>query len=199
MFNQLSDSLDNVFRKLKGQGKISEKNISDALRQVRMALLEADVDYGVTKGFIAAVKEKALGVEVTKSVKPGQQIVKIFHDELTYELCARNRNLYILHEVVTIELTEFGPAGNRLARSPICQELRKGVAHCRARLLLTGSALCTARRQRSLCESRSAKLRLGSRKCVVMALACATVGQLAYVGQANSMQVPAENEPEVVG
>ena len=83
MFNQLSDSLDNVFRKLKGQGKISEKNISDALREVRMGLLEADVDYGVTKGFIAAVKEKALGVEVMKSVKPGQQIVKIFHDELT--------------------------------------------------------------------------------------------------------------------
>ena len=71
MFSNLSDSLDNVFRKLKGQGKITEKNISDALRQVRMALLEADVDYGVTKGFIAAVKEKALGVEVMKSVKPG--------------------------------------------------------------------------------------------------------------------------------
>jgi signal recognition particle subunit SRP54 len=82
MFDQLSDSLDNVFRKLKGQGKISEKNITDALREVRMALLEADVDFGVAKGFIEAVKEKSMGVKVMKSIKPGEQIVKIFHDEL---------------------------------------------------------------------------------------------------------------------
>lgn len=83
MFDQLSDNLEGVFKKLRGQGKISEKNVSDAMREVRMALLEADVDFQVAKAFIAAVKEKALGEAVMRSVTPGQQIVKIFQDELT--------------------------------------------------------------------------------------------------------------------
>ncbi len=83
MFGALTDKLDNVFRKLRGLGKISESNVSDALREVRMALLEADVDFTVAREFIAHVKEKALGEEVLKGVKPGEQIVKIFHDELT--------------------------------------------------------------------------------------------------------------------
>lgn len=82
MFNQLSDNLEGVFKKLRGHGKLSEKNISDALREIRLALLEADVEFSVAKDFIARVKEKALGEEVLKSIKPGQQIVKIFHDEL---------------------------------------------------------------------------------------------------------------------
>ncbi|MBP7949844.1 MAG: signal recognition particle protein [Verrucomicrobiales bacterium] len=83
MFGNLTDKLEGVFRKLRGLGKISEGNVEEALREVRMALLEADVDFQVAKGFIARVKEKALGVEVLKSITPGQQIVKIFHDELT--------------------------------------------------------------------------------------------------------------------
>ncbi len=82
MFNSLSDSLDNTFRKLRGLGHISEKNISDSLSEIRIALLEADVEFGVAKSFIAKVKEKSVGVEVLKSIKPGEQIVKIFHDEL---------------------------------------------------------------------------------------------------------------------
>lgn len=83
MFDQLSSNLEGVFKKLRGQGKITEKNVSDAMREVRMALLEADVDFKVAKGFIAAVKERALGEEVLRSVTPGQQVVKIFQDELT--------------------------------------------------------------------------------------------------------------------
>ena len=83
MFSLLADKLQGVFRNLSGKGKISESNINDALREVRMALLEADVHFQVAKDFIARVKEKALGEEVLKSVTPGQQIVKIFHDELT--------------------------------------------------------------------------------------------------------------------
>jgi signal recognition particle subunit SRP54 len=83
MFNQLSDNLENVFRKLRGLGKISEKNVTDALREVRLALLEADVDLQVARDFIDRIKDKALGHEVMRSVTPGQQIVKIFHDELT--------------------------------------------------------------------------------------------------------------------
>ena len=82
MFGRLSDKLQDVFKNLRGQGKISESNISDALREVRLALLDADVHFQVAKDFLAKVKEKALGEAVLRSVTPGQQIVKIFHEEL---------------------------------------------------------------------------------------------------------------------
>jgi len=83
MFSQLSNQLEGAFKKLRGHGKISEANVTEAMREVRMALLEADVDFKVAKDFIASVKEKALGQSVLLSITPGQQIVKIFHDELT--------------------------------------------------------------------------------------------------------------------
>jgi signal recognition particle subunit SRP54 len=83
MFPQLSDKLQEIFKELRGHGVISEANIDAALRQVRLALLEADVDFQVARKFIASVKEKALGETVVRSITPGQQIVKIFHDELT--------------------------------------------------------------------------------------------------------------------
>src|SRR5438046_8457520 len=83
MFSQLGDKLQDIFKDLRGHGTISESNINDALRQVRLALLEADVDFQVAKNFVARIKEKALGEEVLRSITPGQQIVKIFHDELT--------------------------------------------------------------------------------------------------------------------
>ncbi len=83
MFSQLSDKLQEIFKELRGHGTISESNIDAALRQVRLALLEADVDFQVAKKFIARVKEKALGEAVLRSITPGQQIVKIFHDELS--------------------------------------------------------------------------------------------------------------------
>lgn len=82
MFSRLSDKLQDVFKDLRGHGRISEANVNDALREVRLALLEADVHFRVAKDFVARVKEKALGEEVLRSVTPGQQIVKIFHDEL---------------------------------------------------------------------------------------------------------------------
>ncbi|MEM9235706.1 MAG: signal recognition particle protein [Verrucomicrobiota bacterium] len=82
MFSSLTDSLDKTFRDLRGVGKISEKNIADALREIRVALLDADVEFLVAKEFISHVKEKAMGADVLKSIKPGEQIVKIFHDEL---------------------------------------------------------------------------------------------------------------------
>ena len=82
MFEQLSDRLEGAIKKLRGLGKITESNVVEAVRDVRMALLEADVELSVTKAFVEAVKIRALGDEVLKSVSPGQQIVKIFHDEL---------------------------------------------------------------------------------------------------------------------
>lgn len=82
MFSRLSDKLQDVFKDLRGHGRISESNVNDALREVRMALLEADVHFKVAKDFVARVKDKALGQDVLRSITPGQQIVKIFHDEL---------------------------------------------------------------------------------------------------------------------
>ena len=83
MFSQLSDKLQEIFKDLRGHGKISESNIDHALRQVRLALLEGDVDFQIARKFIARVRAKALGEEVLRSITPGQQIVKIFHDELS--------------------------------------------------------------------------------------------------------------------
>ena len=83
MFSQLSDKLQEIFKDLRGHGTINELNIDAALREVRLALLEADVDFHVAKKFVARVKEKALGEAVLRSITPGQQIIKIFHDELT--------------------------------------------------------------------------------------------------------------------
>lgn len=83
MFSTLSNQLQKTFKNLRGHGRVSEENINEALREVRLALLDADVHFQVAKDFIAKVKEKSLGQEVLQSVTPGQQIVKIFHDELT--------------------------------------------------------------------------------------------------------------------
>jgi signal recognition particle subunit SRP54 len=83
MFENLSDKLNAVFKKLKGHGKLTEKNIEEGLREVRMALLEADVHYSVVKGFIRGIKERSLGKEVMSSLTPGQQVVKIVNEELT--------------------------------------------------------------------------------------------------------------------
>jgi len=77
MFDSLSQKLQNAFRNLRGMGKISESNVSDSLREVRMALLEADVNFKVARDFIERVKTKSLGEEVVQSIQPGQQIVKI--------------------------------------------------------------------------------------------------------------------------
>jgi signal recognition particle subunit SRP54 len=83
MFDSLSEKLDGVFKRLKGHGTLTEKNISEGLREVRMALLEADVHFKVVKQFIADIKERALGQEVMTSLTPGQQVVKVVNEELT--------------------------------------------------------------------------------------------------------------------
>lgn len=82
MFERLSDKLSRVFKTLKGRGKLTEANIQEALREVRLSLLEADVNYKVAKAFIDQVRERALGQEVMASLTPGQQMVKIVHEEM---------------------------------------------------------------------------------------------------------------------
>lgn len=83
MFDRLSDKLAQVFKKLKGRGALTEAQVTEALREVRLALLEADVNYKVTKSFIEQIRERAVGEEVLKSLTPAQQVIKIVHEELT--------------------------------------------------------------------------------------------------------------------
>ena len=100
MFESLTEKLQNTFKKISGQGKLTEKNISDALREVRLALLEADVNFKVVKTFISDVKSRSLGKEVLGSLTPELQIAKIIGDELTK----------LMGEAATkIELSSGGP------------------------------------------------------------------------------------------
>ena len=82
MFENLTERLEGVFKKLRGHGKLTEENIKEGMREVRMALLEADVNFSVVKEFVASVTEKSVGREVLSSLSPGQQVIKIVHDEL---------------------------------------------------------------------------------------------------------------------
>jgi signal recognition particle subunit SRP54 len=93
MFDSLTSKLQQAFKNLRGLGKISENNVADALREVRMALLEADVNFKVARDFIERVKTKSVGAEVLASVQPGQQIVKFVSDELVALLGSQNAGL----------------------------------------------------------------------------------------------------------
>lgn len=99
MFNDLTEKFDGVIRQLKGHGKISEKNIADTMRDVRRILLEADVNYKVAKTFIASVQERALGQNVLKSITPGQQVVKIIHDELKKLMGVKNSQIQFSNRI----------------------------------------------------------------------------------------------------
>lgn len=82
MFSSLSEKLQDVFKKLRGKGKLTEKDIKDAMKEVKLALLEADVNYKVVKDFINTVTQKAVGEEVLESLTPAQQVIKIVYDEM---------------------------------------------------------------------------------------------------------------------
>ena len=101
MFENLGDRLQNALNKIKGYGKITEDNISEVTREIRLALLEADVNYKVVKEFVNNVKEKALGEEVSKSLKPGEVFVKIVKDELV-ELLGKEDEPLIVIKPMTI-------------------------------------------------------------------------------------------------
>src|SRR5712691_3892163 len=90
MFETLSDKLQRVFKNLRGEGKLTELHLDEALKEIRMALLEADVHFKVVKQFTDAVKSKALGQEIMQSLSPGQQVVKIVRDELVEMLGGTN-------------------------------------------------------------------------------------------------------------
>jgi signal recognition particle subunit SRP54 len=124
VFSQLSDKLQEIFKDLRGHGTISEANINDALRQVRLALLEADVHFQVAKDFIAKVKSKALGQEVLRSITPGQQIVKIFYDQLTQLLGGDNEPLN-LNKPARIMMVGLHGAGKTTSAAKLALYLKK--------------------------------------------------------------------------
>ena len=102
MFESLTKKLDSVFKNIRGQGKLTEKNIKDSLKEIRLALLEADVNYKVVKQFIVDVEAAALGQNVVDSVHPGQLIVKIVHDELVAIMGSDNAPLIMATKPPTI-------------------------------------------------------------------------------------------------
>ncbi|NLW70882.1 MAG: signal recognition particle protein [Eubacteriaceae bacterium] len=93
MFNQLGEKIQGAFKKLSGKGKLTEKDIDEALREIRMALLEADVNFKVVKSFLAEIKELSMGEEVQKSLTPGQQVIKIVNSQLTKLLGGKTTDL----------------------------------------------------------------------------------------------------------
>ena len=126
MFNNLSDRLNAVFKKLKGHGKLSEKNIEEGLKEVRMALLEGDVHYKVVKKFISDIKKRALGQEVMASLTPGQQVVKIVNDELTELMGGRLEDLNLSGPVpVSVMLVGLQGSGKTTTAGKLAVFLRK--------------------------------------------------------------------------
>lgn len=116
MFNQISDRFETIFKNIRGLGKINDSNIEEAVREVRRALLEADVNFKVVKNFVNNVKEKAQGVKVLKSIKPGEQFVKIVHDELTALLGGEAKELELNKKFSVIMLAGLQGAGKVLAK-----------------------------------------------------------------------------------
>ena len=125
MFESLGERLQNAVNKIKGYGKITEENISEVTREIRLALLEADVNYKVVKEFINNVKEKALGEEVTKSLKPGEQFVKILKDELVELLGGEKKDLYISGNPSILMLAGLQGSGKTTTIGKLALLLRK--------------------------------------------------------------------------
>ena len=125
MFESLSDRLQDVMHKIKGYGKITEDNISEMMREIRLSLLEADVNYKVVKEFTNNVKEKALGEEVNKSLSPGEAFVKIVKDELTELLGGENTPLNVKGNPATLMLVGLQGSGKTTTIGKLANYLRK--------------------------------------------------------------------------
>ncbi len=126
MFENLSDRLDSVFKKLKGHGTLNEKNIEDGLKQVRMALLEADVNYKVAKNVISDIKTRALGQEVMQSLTPGQQVIKIVNDEFTRMMGSTHQELNLEGKPLgSIMLVGLQGSGKTTTTGKLAYYLRK--------------------------------------------------------------------------
>jgi signal recognition particle subunit SRP54 len=125
MFDSLSGKLQSAFKNLRGLGKISETNVSDSLREVRLALLEADVNFKVARDFIERVKTKAIGQEVLLSVHPGQQIIKVIHDELVDLLGSTNSGLNLSGNPACVLMVGLHGSGKTTSSAKLAKFLLK--------------------------------------------------------------------------
>jgi len=125
MFGQLQNKFTKIFKVIKGHGKISEKNIQDAIREIRRALLESDVNFKVVKALIDKVKQKAAGEKVYDSVTPGQQFVKIVLDELINFLSSDNKDINLNSNVSTIVLSGLQGAGKTTTAAKLASFLKR--------------------------------------------------------------------------
>jgi signal recognition particle subunit SRP54 len=125
MFDALSSRLQNVFRNLRGMGHISESNVSDSLRDVRMALLDADVNFQVARDFIERVKTKALGLQVIQSVQPGQQMIKIIYDELVALFGSQGPELLFSGNPAVILMCGLHGSGKTTSSAKLARWLKK--------------------------------------------------------------------------
>ena len=135
-FENLSARLAGVFKRLRGKGKLSEKDVEEALREVRLSLLEADVNFKVVREFIAAVKEKSLSQEVLDSLTPAQQVIKIVNDELVHLLGTRAKPLDLSETRLPCWLCSGSKAQARLSAA--------GSWPSTSRRAVAGSCLCHA-------------------------------------------------------
>lgn len=126
MFNSLQDKFDGIFRKLKGRGKLTENNIKDAMREIRRALLEADVNFKIVKNFVNQVSQKAVGQEVMKSLTPGHQVVKIVHEQLISLMGTQNFELNLNdNRINKIMMVGLQGSGKTTSSAKLANLLRK--------------------------------------------------------------------------
>src|SRR5437773_125426 len=125
MFDSLSGKLQNVFKNLRGLGKISDSNVADSLREVRLALLDADVNFKVARDFVDRVKEKAIGQQVIQSIQPGQQIIKIIYDELVDLLGSENAGLNLAKSPAGVLLVGLHGSGKTTSSGKLARLLQK--------------------------------------------------------------------------
>jgi len=124
MFNQISDRFETIFKNIRGLGKINDSNIEEAAREVRRALLEADVNFKVAKNFVNTVKEKSQGVKILKSIKPGEQFVKIIHDELAVLLGEKTEELLLDKKFSVILIAGLQGAGKTTTAGKLAKLLK---------------------------------------------------------------------------
>ena len=126
MFDNLTDKLTGIFQKLQSRGRLTEKDIDDALGQVRRALLEADVNFKVARDFVAKVKERSLGSDVLQSLTPGQQVIKIVHEELTSMLSGGDHRLVLSSQLPSVlMLCGLQGAGKTTTAAKLALQQRK--------------------------------------------------------------------------
>ena len=125
MFDSLSGKLQNVFKNLRGLGRISDSNVADSLREVRLALLDADVNFKVARDFVDRVKEKAVGQQVIQSIQPGQQVIKFIHDELVELLGSQNAGLQLSGNPSSLMMVGLHGSGKTTSSGKLARLLKK--------------------------------------------------------------------------